>query len=208
MAVVHAIVRTSWSGTTGGPGLTQMAFQGIVDPHSWDATSAQTVVNAVRTFWDTFKVQIPDNITLTVQPTIDVYNNISGELVGSYAAATPPTAVAGTSAAVFSMAAGLKLNLNTGIIRYGRRIKGAIFVVPASSASFTTDGIVTAGTITALNGAGAALITTLASSNIQPVVYSRPKEAVGTNPARDGAVAAVVSYSTSPKGAILRGRRD
>lgn len=208
MAVVHALVRTSWSGTSGGPGLTQMRFEGITDPHSWDATSAQTVVNAARTFWDTIKVQIPDNVTLTVQPTVDVFNNISGELVGSYSAATPPASVAGTSAAVFTMAAGLKLNLNTGIIRYGRRVKGAWFIVPASSASFTTDGVVTGGTVTALNGAGAAMITALATSNIRPIVYSRPKEAAGGNPARDGAEAAVVSFSTSPKGAILRGRRD
>jgi len=208
MAVVHALVRTSWSGTSGGPGLTQMRFEGITDPHSWDAIAAQSVVNAVRTFWDAIKVQIPDNVTLTVQPTVDVFNNISGELVGSYAAATPPATVAGTSTAVFTMAAGLKLNLNTGVIRYGRRVKGAWFIVPASSASFTTDGVVTAGTVTALNSAGAAMITTLAADNKRPIVYSRPKEAAGGNPARDGAEAPVVSFSTSPKGAILRGRRD
>jgi len=106
------------------------------------------------------------------------------------------------------MAAGLKLDLNTGVIRYGRRAKGAWFIVPASSASFTTDGVVTAGTVTALNSAGAAMITTLAADNKRPIVYSRPKEAAGGNPARDGAEAPVVSFSTSPKGAILRGRRD
>jgi hypothetical protein len=140
MAVDIAVVRTNWSGTTGGPGLTQLAFQAPTDPHTWDAAAAQRVVNAVRTAWSTTGGYLPDNIKLDVNPVVDIYNIISGDLVGSYTAASVPGQVVGTSAAAFSMAAGLKINLNTGVIRNGRRVRGSIYLVPASSSAMTTDG--------------------------------------------------------------------
>lgn len=208
MAVDVAIVRTNWSGTTGGPGLTQTAIEAITDPHTWDAAAAQRVVNAVRTAWNTMGSLLPDNIKLDVNPVVDVYNIMSGELVGSYTAATVPAQVAGSSAAAFAMASGLKVNLNTGQIRNGRRVRGSIFIVPAASTAFTADGLVLTSARGTVNAAWTAVNTTLASTNEQVTVWSRPIPEGKPYGPRDGAATLVTGFETSEKGAILKGRRD
>lgn len=205
MAVVIALVRTAWSGTSGGPGVTQMAVQSITDPHTWDATSAQEAVNNVRAFWDAVKAQIPNNVTLTVSPVVDVYSIISGTLVGSHVAGTPPTAVVGTSSGQFAMANGIKLNLLTNEIRNGRRVRGAIFVVPIGFTAFNSDGTVDAATVTLFNTAAATMLGAFTTDNVQLAVWSRPQ----TLPVpRDGAASPVATVQTHTKGAVLRGRRD
>lgn len=208
MAIVFGMVRTVWSGTTGGPGLTQTAIQSIADPHSWNAQSAQDAVNAVRKAWLNISTFLPDNIKLDVQPVVDVYSAADGELVGSYAAAVVPAQVAGSNAAVFSMASGIKINLNTGAIRNGRRVRGSIFIVPAASSAFTTDGLVLGTTRTAINSAFAGINTDLAAVNKQVAVWSRPVPEGKPYGPRQGGLTAVSAFDTSEKGAILRGRRD
>lgn len=208
MAIVTGIVRTNWSGTTGGPGLTQLAIAAITDPHSWDAAAAQNAVNAVRAMWFANNASLPDNIKLDVSPVVDVYNSITGALVGSYTAATVPSQVVGLNTGSFSMANGIKVNLNTGQIRNGRRVRGSMFIVPAGMDRFTTDGMVVAGTRTNINSSLTSMATTLATSNLQLQVWSRPIPAEKKYGPRDGVLTPVTGFETSEKGAILRGRRD
>lgn len=199
------IVRTGWQGTTGGPGLTQMAMGGSLEGFGdWDATAAQAAVNAVRAFWDAVKGVLPNDLTLTVSPVVDVYATAQGDLVGSYQAATPPTNVVGTQAGVFSMASGVKMQWNTGIIRNGRRVRGATFLVPAASTAFTDGGIVSSTTRTTLNSAGTTLMAATATANNPFGVWSRPT----TTESNDGAWALIVGAEAVEKGAVLRGRRD
>lgn len=198
------IVRTQWAGTSGGPGLTQLAIREGAGAF-WTATQAQNAVNAVRAFWDSAKAYLPDNVTLTVSPVVDIYQETDAVLTASVIAPTPPLSVAGTSAGVFSMAAGIKMNLNTGIIRNGRRVRGSMFLVPAAITAYNNDGAVTAGTRTALNTSGATLVSSLSASGLELSVWSRP--VVGVN-ARPGALSLVSLVETNEKSAILRGRRD
>lgn len=208
MAVVTALVRTIWSGTTGGPGLTQFAIEGITDPHSWNATSAQQAVDATRTLWNSMTNQLPDNIKLDVSPVVDIYNIQSGDLVNSYSAGTIPAQVVGINTTPFMMAGGIKVALNTGVIRNGRRVRGSVFIVPAASGSFTTDGDVISTVRTAINGYFGTYKTALAANNMQLTVWSRPLGADKPRGPRDGVTTPVISASTNSKGAILRGRRD
>ena len=198
------IVRTAWAGTSGGPGLTQTAFR-AQDGNFIDATDAQTAVNAVRAFWDAIKAYLPNEIVLTVSPIVDIYEEGDGELVASETAATAPTSVQGTSASLFSMASGMKINLNTAGIRFGRRVRGAIYVVPAASEIYTVTGSVGSTVRTPINTAGNTMRTTFTTAALELVVWSRPR----TLPTvREGAVTPVTSLETNEKVAILRGRRD
>lgn len=208
MAIVTALVRTNWAGTTGGPGLTQLAIEAITDPHTWDATAAQQAVDAVRAMWSTVSAVLPDNIKLDVSPVVDVYTAATGVLVGSYTAGTVPAQVVGGNASTFMMAAGMKVNLNTGQIRNGRRVRGSVFLVPAAGSSFSADGLVTSTNRNLVNGAFNTLRTTLATNNKQLTVWSRPIPEGKLYGPRDGVTTAVTGVETSEKGAILRGRRD
>lgn len=205
--MVH-IIRTSWQGLSGGLGLTQLAID-YNDATFGTMTTAQagTATAAVRKFWDDIKGVLPNELNLTVSPVVDNYSAFDGELVGSVSSTVAPTSVLGTSAAAFSMAAGVKLNLNTGVIRGGRRVRGTVFIVPAAGAfSLTGTTDVTAKTV--INSAGNALMTSLGTAGLRWVVWSRPIPADKPKGPREGVVSPVSAIETSEKTAVLRGRRD
>lgn len=197
------IVRTGWSGTTGGPGLTQLAFREDT-MQEITAAHAQTAVNAVRAFWNGLASYLPNEVTLTVQPVVDVYDALSGDLVASKTAATPPASVAGTDTGAYAMGAGIKANLQTGIIRDGRRVRGAIYIVPAGTSAYANTGLVAAIARTAINTNGATMLAALVTGGLELLVWSRPTNTTSN----DGDVAEVTSIEGNEKTAVLRGRRD
>ena len=210
-----AIIRTNWTGTTGGPGITQIAlteYLGSGDEGFWTPAKAQSAVDAMRGVWDAIKAYIPNEITLSVSPTVDVYDVVSGDLVASATAPIVPINIAGGDVGAYSMASGMKATFATGVIRNGRRVKGCMYIVPAGSTAQTVFGLAATAAKTAVNNAGTAFIAALFGATMVQVVYSRPvdADATATPPvvARDGAIATVTSWDTNEKLAILRGRRD
>ena len=202
------IVRTAWSGTSGGPGLTQHAcrFSGF---GVWTQSEAGVATAAVRAFWEAIKANLPDDITLTTSPVVDLYDETDGTLIDSQVAALSPASVAGTAAGAFAMPAGVKMILQTGDIRDGRRVRGATYIVPAASSIMTAGGLIGSAARTAINLAGNNMRGALTAGGLELAVWSREREAVvGGLPHRDGAVFTCTGIETSEKAAILRGRRD
>lgn len=201
------IIRTAWSGTSGGPGVTQLA---IDEPDGIFATEAgvQTCVNAVRAFWSSIASHLPNELVLTVQPTVDWYQIADGELIGSITAPTAPASVSGTDTGNYAAASGYKVNLHTGAIRDGRRVRGSIYVVPAASISMTNTGTIAASIRTAANTAAMTMRTGINASNLIWCVYSRERKATALKPYRAGAVTPITVAEVGEKTAIMRGRRD
>lgn len=206
--MVH-IIRTQWAGTSGGPGLTQLAID--LTDSSFGPLSpgqAQSAVDAMRAYWDGIKAYLPDEIVLSVSPVVDYYLVHNAELAGSVSAPTTPVSVVGTSAAVFSMATGAKINLNTGVVRNGRRVRGSIYIVPSASSVMSTNGMATGVAKTALNTAGTSFRTALGAAGLKLGVWSRPIPEGKPKGPRDGAWADVAAMECNEKLAVLRGRRD
>jgi hypothetical protein len=201
---VVAIIRTEWSGTSGGPGLTQLAVTGAAGG-IWNPDATQAAVNAMRVFWFGIAGYLPDELKLTVQPTIDVYNESNGELTNSYTATTPPAVVSGTSAAIYAAGAGFKITWGTGQIRNGRRVRGTTFVVPAASNVYSASGTIVPAVMTAVNNQANNLLSQLSAAGTSLAVWSRPVDAPE---ARLGVVTSVTGAACSSKTSILRGRRD
>jgi hypothetical protein len=200
------IVRTSWLGTSGGPGLTQLIVnRSTTDQVVLTTAECQTAVNAVRGFWDAIKTLMPDELVFTVSPVVDQYDWGTGALLASVSAPTPPTSVGGTSTAAYSMASGAKVNLNTTNILDGRRVRGGIYLVPCSSAVFSATGTVLSTARTTIDTAANAMRTALTAGGLNLYVWSRP---TSPGPSTDGVLSTVSAVETSEKGAILRGRRD
>jgi hypothetical protein len=202
------MIRTAWSGTSGGPGVTQVFFQDANSFGEISSSQAQSAVNAMRAFWGAIALYIPDNITLTVSPVVDSYNVVSGDLEASVSAATAPPTIAGVNTTGFAMASGFKVNLNTTTIRRGRRVRGGIFVVPSGGNAFSTDGQVISTARTAINTAGQQFLSALSTAGLRLVVFSRPLSAGQVGGPRSGDVAPVTVMETNEKTAVLRGRRD
>lgn len=198
------IVRTAWAGTSGGPGLTQTVFRDLGDNADITNTQAQAAVNAVRAYWDGVKGLVPNEIVLTVQPVVDVYDLISGALVASQSVVTPPAAVSGTDTGVYAMAAGIKVNLNTSVIRAGRRVRGAMYIVPAGAAAYSSGGLVASTAKTTILTAATTMLASFTTGDIELLVWSRPT----TTTSNDGDVAPVSTIEANEKTAVLRGRRD
>ena len=152
MGTQVGIVKTVWAGTTGGGGLTQTAFTEVTGGNL-TVGEVQAAVNAVRAFWDSVKLYIPNEVTLTILPTVDMYDSATNTLNGSSTAASAPAVVVGTDTGVYGMASGIKVNLQTNIISYGRRVKGCIYIVPAGQAAYTNTGQVASAAKTAIDAA-------------------------------------------------------
>jgi hypothetical protein len=198
------IVRTQWSGTTGGPGLTQFAVIGAAGG-DWNPSGTQSAVNAVRTFWDALKGYLPDEVRLLVLPSIDVYDRVTGDLVDTYTAGTAPATVAGSSAGTYAGGAGMKITWNTGQIRNGRRVRGSTFIVPAASIVYTANGTIGGTIMTNVGTAASNLISQLNAGGTPLAIYSRP---VNGDNARAGFATEVIAGACGSKTAVLRGRRD
>lgn len=201
-------VATTWSGTSGGPGITQLYIEDLDGADIITQAQAQAAVNAVRTFWAALVTYLPDEIILTVQSTVDMYDHGNGSLINTVTATTAPTTVAGTSTSSYAMAAGMKVNLQTASINNGRRVRGSIYVVPAGSNVMTATGNVGSTMRTAINSAGASLMSTLNSAGLRLIVWGRPVKDAGGTVTRQGTVNPVTAFDTNEKAAILRGRRD
>lgn len=200
-------VATAWAGTSGGPGITQLYFQDIGDAVP-SQTQVQTAVNAVRSFWNSSAGVLPNEVTLSVSPQVDVFNQATGELTNSVIAATPPAIVAGTDAGAYAMASGIKATLQTNEIRNGRRVRGAIYIVPAGFTSLTNLGVIASGSRNVVNAAGTALIAAVVAQNVNLIVWGRPVKDSAGNVTRNGTVNYVQGFDAQEKGCILRGRRD
>jgi hypothetical protein len=199
------IVKTTWAGLQGGPGITQMALDTDPPGNFIDAAQAQTIVNAVRTFWVDINNEIPNDVTLTVQPSIDSFATTNGELGSTITAATPPTAVTGASVSSYSAASGARIKLATSGIKNNRRVRGAIFLVPLSSNAYDNNGSVASSIGTQVAAAYATLNTALDGVGVSLGVWSRPSEVLVTS---DGTWYPVTGVSVNSKVAVLRGRRD
>jgi hypothetical protein len=201
------LVKTTWIGTSGGPGLTQIAINNPTgDPIS--ASQAGQAGAAVRAFWDAIKAYIPNEITLTVLPTVDCYEvgAFNNSLASSLTMPTTPAAVVGGDVNAYSMASGLKANLNTNVIRFGRRVRGSIYIVPAGYGAYTVNGTVAPLAKTAVDNAGSAMVSAMATAGLNLVVWSRWNEV--KHPDRTSFASIVSSVKTNDMTAILRGRRD
>lgn len=198
------LVRTHWAGTSGGPGITQVAFDTDTEGTFLSNESAQVVVNAMRQFWLDINGTFSNDLTLTVDPVIDAYTASNGDLTTSFNAATPPAAVTGSSADAYSMASGYKVNILTTAIKNNRRVRGGFYVVPAVNNVYTTGGVISSSTITTVVAAAVTLQTAFAGEGLEIGVWSRPKG----DPPAGGSFHPTSGMSVNSKVAVLRGRRD
>lgn len=196
---------------------TAIGLPGIPDPclftTYWDSTGATTTAIAtesmarVRAFFNSAAALFAVNMTLTFNPVLDEIEETSGEIVGQVSGTVPAAVTFTGSTDILPLATQGLLRLQTATFRDGRRLQGRINLPYLKEGSNDTGGSPTAAFVTSMNTAAALLGTTVVTA-VNQRVWSRPREASLTLPARAGLSAPVIARSTSPKWAILRSRRD
>lgn len=182
--------RALWSVPGGGTGFSVLHFT-----LAGNGGVAQTIADQTRVFFEAVKGGFPDDVTINYDS--EVLDLLEDGTLSAVWPVTPPAATTGTSAAVYSRAAGARIDWGTDTIVNGRRLSGRTYLVPMGSTFFDTVGLITTANRAALVTAGTNFITQTGLN--RPLrVWSRTH-----------GVSAVVTDASAPAaGAILRGRRD
>lgn len=182
--------RALWSTPGGGAGFTVLHFTTAVL-----GTAAQTIADQVQDFFDDLDPILPDDVSIAFDnEVLDLEED--GTLIEAHSVTIPPTVV-GDSTGIYARAQGARIDWHTGQVVAGRRLNGRTYVVPIVGSGFDTTGLLTAPVLLQLATAAQNLI--VAAAAARPLrVWSRTH----------ATSAAVQSFSTPAKGAILRGRRD
>ena len=140
-------------------------------------------------FFDSFKAFYSTQVTWTVPGSGDTLNDATGELTGTWGSSGGGS-VSGTNTDQWAMGVGARLVWNTNGIFSGRRVRGATFITPLPVTKYAGAGMIGSDVQTALNTAGAGLIT---ATNNALVIWSRPN-----NAAKDNGESNVVTSAQCP----------
>lgn len=193
-------VTINWTGFIGAPGYTNLHFR---DFAAGDQTQAIADGAVAKTdFWiQSLQMRVPPTVTLQVDPTVEVIEDTTGDLVGFFnAGQTEPRVGTGTGA--YSAASGACVNWYTGGIRNGRRVRGRSFIVPLAGSALGTDGSIDETQLAGLRTATTALLDAAGSGDLG--VWSRPSSPL----VADGAWYAVTAFTIPDRAAVLRSRRN
>jgi hypothetical protein len=176
-------------GGAGVVGASVMTFYGT--------TSGSGLPAAVVTYLNALKANFPNDVTFTVPGGGDLVDDATGNLTGSWSDGGGG-AVTGTDNGAFQLGSGFRIKWGTGGIVAGRRVRGTTFMVPAASLCFDTTGRLGSATVSAIQTATNAFLSTV-SPNL--VIWSRPV------PGRAGSSHAVTSGTVPTSPTQLRSRR-
>lgn len=182
--------RAVWSVPGGGTGYSVLHFT-----TAGTAAAAQIIADNVRAYFESIKGLFPDDVSISYESEVLDLDD-AGTLLAVWAV-TPPSTTVGINAAVYSRAAGARVDWGTDTIVNGRRLAGRTYLVPLASVCFTTTGL-----LTTVNQAE---IVTKSQAFITATGLNRPLRVWS----RTHATSATASKASAPfQGAILRGRRD
>lgn len=136
-----------WTGTVGLPGYSQF-YHSITGTLP---TSAQNGHTAVRSFFSAIVATIPGEVSVTVDPVYQTFEDTSGELTAENTVGTPSQVVVGTSGANYAAQVGVLVEWITGAYINGRRLRGRTYLVPTTG--FDLDGTLSAGALAIFNDA-------------------------------------------------------
>lgn len=183
-------VRCTWAGSAlDGPGVSTFYL----------AAGTSAFAGDFQTFFQAIKALFPAGVTITVPNTGDEIDAATGALAGTWTDSGGSTTT-GTGATGFIRGVGIRLTWTTNGIFSGRRVKGSTFLAPVVTGTYDSSGIPTTGTVTALEAAGAALISGV-GNNL--AIWSRPNNVSGNNGTSSTVVQAVLPQAVS----WLRSRR-
>jgi hypothetical protein len=148
-------IQSQWSTFTGAPGYTNFHFDGTTA----NGTTANAAAAAVRTFWDSIKVYLPNGLTISNRSFAEVFAT-DGPKTAEVAISTPGAAIVGASVAAYAGGTGCVVNWRTGLYISGRQLIGKTYVVPFAG-GYATDGTLTPAAVLAVQNAANVLRATV-----------------------------------------------
>jgi hypothetical protein len=195
----------NWTGTTGGIGYTNLYYGSTAGTGS----EALAAVQKAYTLFQNAKAHLPGGVTVAPFTDVRLIEDTTGDLVNIFTVTGVPSVGGGGGAFGYSGASGACIDWLTGVIHGKHLMVGRTFLVPASQATYETNGTIAAQAIIDIATAAEAM-----RVGSGPVfgVWGRPRKArtVGgvTIPALTGLFAPAISSRVPDKAVVLRSRRD
>jgi hypothetical protein len=196
------ILRTklTWTGFAGAPGYTNFYFSEFVEAGYTQAMADGAVAKA-HDFSLNIAALCPPTVTITTDPTVEIIQADTGDLVGFFST-VPGAAAVGARAGTYSAASGACFSWGTNGVRKGRRVRGRTFAVPLAGSCYQSDGTINDTDLATLRQIGVQLLSNTGVTDFG--IWSRPS----TKTATDGVWFPAQTSSVKDKVAILRSRRD
>ena len=185
--------RAVWNVQGGGVGYS--VFHVRESPVTTIGAASQQFATDLRAGFNSLVTRLPDDVVINFDSETRELDVATGTLIGVHSVTAPAT-VTGTSTGTYSAPAGARVDLITGSITAGRRLRGRTYIVPLSGDSFTNIGTVSSAAQTLLE-------TAFQMFDGVPNVYS-----MGVWSRTHGVIADVTSVNVPSESAILRSRRE
>lgn len=190
-----------FTGFPGAPGYTRFHWIELDT-----SIKRQAALDGHRAFCAAFAATMKTTWTYQVQPTIQVYDIGTSELVREDSATAPPVVTGtGLTSAAYAGGTGIRIRWSTGQVFSGRKLAGQTFMVPMQNVS-DPDGTLLQSARDAALAAATALI------SLPTVFFSiwgkRFADTGDPPPQTAGALFPVTSAIVPDKAAILKSRRD
>jgi len=192
MAFELAVTSVNLSGDQGGLGISRFHWNSVAgNPIAQADCNAANA--AIRQMYQSNNNFWPQDITLVVQPVVQILEADTGRLDRLMTAVASPNTVGGAGTGNYSVGIGARINWKSPFVIGRRFARSNTMMIPLVASSFQTNGLLASGTVSGLNSAAATLITALTAVGLQLVVWHRPK---GDPPA--GGVTAGIGVGTVP----------
>jgi hypothetical protein len=189
----------NWTGFVGAPGYTNLYVRDFSEGDV-NQTMADSFTLRLDAFLDSFQAHIPQAVNYLIDPTLEVVEDTTGELL-RFMTITPDTARVGAGTGNYAAPSGAVVNWYTNFVRNGRRMKGKSFIVPLVSTAYESNGTLGSSFLTAIRAAANTLVTAPGDGRLG--VWGRPTTPGGT----DGIWAFAETSSVPDMAAVLRSRR-
>jgi hypothetical protein len=157
----------------------------------------------MRKFWFSVATDTPSNVVWQWQTQVSVLDEDTAKLQRYMTVTSPPLNVTGQDASKYIAGTGLRIDWLTSTVSGRRMMRAANYLIPLTSAAFTSQGAVSAAIATAVTTAAGVCLNDLDTANLALVAYHRPPKGTFSG----GHSGVVTSYRVPIQGSTLRSRR-
>lgn len=203
MANQVATTSVDQNGDIGGEGVSRWHWVGQEGADIQPA-DVDTVAGLIHAFYTSIAQYLPPNLTYAIEPEVPVVDESSGKLVNLVSGSTVQSAIHGSSTGTqYPAGTGSRINWQTGLVVNGRRLRGAVYIVPLGDNAYSSQGAIQTPVQQALINAARTYNLGVQAAGCAQIVYHRPKKGETT-----GGVAALVNaWTVGSTPASLRSRR-
>lgn len=173
------------------------------DLGDWTTADSDAATGVVHEFFDNISDLFSATVSIQVDQNVLVLNQATGAIEAEVPASGPEDPVTGSGTGDVVMGVGFRVNLLTGAILRGRRVHGAMMLVPTSRSAFDGSGVPGATSVALVLGAVTTLRAHANDNSLDLVVWARPSVPLG----HVGTCFPTTNQNIGPFAAVLRARR-